>query len=130
MKSDEIVSAQVVLVAASGARLGPGTRITSENVVDWAPSVESIERVSVAFEVAGFDVGVCVGNSFSITGTVLLFESCFGTGLRKTSGGVQFAHGGVELFAENVPSELQADIDTVTFTPPPDFGPGADASFL
>lgn len=129
MKPDTTVSAQVVLVAADGARPGPGTRITSENIHEWAPSAETIERVSGHFGAIGFAVGNCVGNSMSITGPVRLFESCFRVKLRKAGGGVQFAGGHYELASERIPSVLRAQIAAITFAPPPDFGPGAASSF-
>lgn len=125
-----MVSAQVVLAAAGGARSGPQTRITSENIRDWAPSTETIARVSEVLRGMGFEVGKYVGNSFSITGAVRLFESRFRTKLRETGGGVRFADGGYELAAGKIPSALRAQISAITFTPPPDFGPGANSSFV
>lgn len=129
MNSEKIVSAQVVLTAAGGARPGPQTRITSENIREWAPSAETIVRVSGELRGMGFTVGECVGNSISITGPARLFEACFRTKLRETGGGVQFEGDGYELAAEKIPSALQAQISAITFTPPPDFGPGATSSF-
>ena len=129
MDADKIISAQVVLAAASGARPGPRTTITSENIAEWAPSSETIVRVSAELRNAGFEVGGCVGNNMSITGAVRLFESYFHAQLREADGGVQF-NDGCELAARKIPSELRKQIAAVTFTPPPDFGPGADASFM
>ena len=130
MNSDQIVSAQVVLMAASGARPGPRTHITSANIGDWTPSAETVARVAGKLDDLGFTIGGCVGNSFSITGPARLFESSFHTRLRETGGGVQFADGGWELAAEKIPAALQAQVAAVTFTPPPDFGPGtATGSF-
>jgi len=130
MKPDEVVSAQVILAAASGARPGPQTRITSENIRDWTPSEDAIARVSEDLRGRGFEIGNAVGNSMSITGSVRLFESTFHTKLREArDGGVQFADAGSELAAEKIPAALRRQIAAVTFTPPPDFGPGATASF-
>lgn len=130
MNSEKIVSAQVVLTAADGARPGPRTRITSKNIHKWVPSAETIARVSGELHDLGFAVGACVGNSLSITGAARLFELCFRTKLRESGqGGVQFAEGR-ELAVEKIPTALQAQIATVTFMPPPDFGPGAGASFM
>jgi hypothetical protein len=131
MNPETIVSAQVVLAAASGARPGPQTRITSENVGEWAPSAETIVRVSHALRDMGFEVGECVGNSIAITGPARLFESRFHTKLRDVArGGVQFAGGGYELAPEKIPLALRPQVIAVTFTPPPDFGPGRNSSFL
>ncbi len=130
MDHKRIVSAQVVLVAASGAKPGSQTRITSENIREWLPSVETIIRVSSELRGRGFDVGECVGNSISITGAVRIFELYFHTKLQETAGGVQFEDEGYELAAEKIPSALRAQIAAVTFTPPPDFGPGTASSFM
>ena len=130
MKPETIISAQVVLVAASGARPGPKSRITSENIREWAPAAETIVRVSGELRGMGFEVGECVGNSISITGAARLFESCFRTKLRETGGGIQFAGEGYELAPEKIPAALRPQIVAVTFTPPPDFGPGAASSFV
>jgi len=118
------VSAQVVLAAAGGARPGPKTRITSDNIQAWLPSPETVVRVSGALGDLGFEVGQCVGNSLSIAGPVRLFESCFRTRLRERGAGIRFAHGGEELAADRIPAELRAQVVAITFTPPPDFGPG------
>ena len=130
MNPEKIISAQVVLAAAGGACPGPQTRITSENIRDWVPSAETILRVSGALRGMGFEIGECVGNNFSITGAVRLFESCFRTKLREAGGRVQFAGDGDALAAEKIPSALRAQIAAITFTPPPDFGPGAASSFV
>lgn len=129
MNLNTIVSAQVVLIAASGAHPGPQTRITSENIHEWVPSAEAILRVSNAFRNMGFTVGECVGNSISISGAVRLFESCFRAKLREAGGGVQFEGQGYELAANKIPSALRAQIAAVTFTPPPDFGTDTASSF-
>ena len=130
MNAEKLVNAQVVLIAAGGARPGPHARITSENVREWLPSAETIVRVSGDLRDMGFEVGECVGNSFPITGPARLFESSFRTKLRAAAGGgVQFAGDGAELASEKIPSALRRQIAAVTFTPPPDFGPGAAASF-
>lgn len=129
MKSDKIVSAQVVLAAAGGARPGPQTRITAENIHEWTPSAETVTRLTGELRAMGFEVGACVGNSMAITGAARLFESGFRTKLRESGrGGVQFADGGFELAPAKIPAVLQKQIAAVTFTPPPDFGPGAMSS--
>jgi hypothetical protein len=130
MNAKKIVSAQVVLVAASGARPDPQDRITSENIDDWVPAVETVVGVSGAFRSMGFEVGECVGNSLSITGAVRLFQLHFRTKLREAGGGVQFAGDGYELASEKIPPTLRAQIAAITFTPPPDFGPGPTSSFV
>jgi hypothetical protein len=124
MNPGKIVSAQVVLAAAGGARPGPRTHITTENIHEWIPSAETTARVSGELRDMGFEVGEPVGNNISIAGPVRLFEAVFGTKLRDADGGVQFVNG-YELAAEKIPRALRRQIVAVTFTPPPDFGPGA-----
>jgi len=128
MKLERIVSAQVVLAATGGARPGPQTRITSENIHQWTPPAQAVTRIAETLRAAGFEVGTFVGNSMSITGPVRLFESCFRTKLREVAGSVEFSEG-AELSAEKLPSELRADVVAVTFTRQPDFGPGTPSSF-
>jgi hypothetical protein len=130
MKPEKIVSAQVVLCAANGARPGPQSRITSENIREWLPSEQIIAHASAAMRSMGFEVGECIANSFSITGTVTLFESSFATKLREIGHSVQFVGDGNELAAEKIPAALRAHVAAITFTPPPDFGPGAASSFM
>ena len=129
MNPEKIVSAQVILPAAGGARPGLHTRITAENIHEWTPSAESIARVSGALRSLGFTIGECVGNSFAITGAARIFEAHFGTKLAEAGGGMQFAGDGRELAAAKIPAPLRAQIAAITFTPPPDFGPGGTASF-
>lgn len=125
MKPEKIVSAQIVLPAASGAHPGPQTRITSENIQKWTPSAEAVERVSKKLQNNGFEVGGCVGNSFSITGPARLFESYFQTKLQEDRrGGLKFAGDDYELPKQKIPAALRGEIAAVMFTPPPDFGPG------
>lgn len=128
MNPDKTVSAQVVLAAASGARPGPRSRITSANIHEWVPSPEAIARVTGALRDMGFEVGKCIGNSCSIAGPVRLFELSFRTKLRETvDGGVQFADRGLELSGKKIPAGLKALIATITFMPPQDFGPGTSS---
>jgi len=128
VKPEQIVSAQIVLAAAGGARPGPQTRITSANIRQWKPSSEAVRRVSDELLKMGFTVGECIGNSFSITGPVRLFESRFKTRLRVPGkGGPRFAEDGYELAPKKIPLGLQGQIAAITFTSPPDFGPGADS---
>jgi hypothetical protein len=128
MNPEKTVSAQVVLPAASGARPGPQTRITSKNLREWTPSPENIEHVAGALRRMGFNVGHTVGHSFSITGPARLFESAFGTKLSEEGKGVKFAGDGYELAQKKIPAALRDHIAAITFTPPPDFGPGATGS--
>jgi hypothetical protein len=74
----------------------------------------------------GFEVGNFVGNSLSITGPARLFETIFHTKLQEDGkSGLKFGGNSYELPKEKIPSALRAEIAAVTFTPPPDFGPGS-----
>jgi hypothetical protein len=127
MSAERDVSAQVVLRAASGARPDAGARITSANVAAWLPSPEAVAEVSSALRGMGFDVGPCVGNSLSIAGRGELFERRFGARLALDGGGARFAEHGHELPAAALPVSIRAHVAAITFTPPPDFGPGAES---
>lgn len=126
--SKQTVSAQVVLIAASGKHPDKDSRITTANINEWLPSPEVVFRVGQAFRVLGFEVADPVGISFSISGPVHLFESVFKTHLRRlTSGAIQFSTGGqdssYELDREKIPRDLRKYVSAITFTPPPAFGP-------
>lgn len=86
------------------------------------------ERAQRAFLAHGFDVGNCVGNSFSITGTAQDFRAVFGVALtQRTDGGVA-ANGGPcpdGLPLQQLPESLRALVLAVVFSEPPAFGPGA-----
>jgi len=81
-----------------------------------------------AFTAAGFDVGAVVGNSFSISAPASVFENLFKTHLRhKQEGGIVSARvqesGSFELPPQALPWSVAKNVQAVTFTPPPDFGP-------
>lgn len=124
---NEVVSAQVVLRSAGGPRLPHG--VTAENVRNLAPPPGAVALARKAFEENGFSVTSVVGNSFSITGPVQLFQDRLHTRIERESatGALKATHpdGSVacELPTGALPSEVRSIIETVTFTPPPDFGP-------
>ena len=125
----EIISAQVILASASDKRADGQTAITSENIQDFQPTTETAAVVRRAFAAAGFDVGPMMGNSFSITAPVGAFQKFFKTRLGRTArSGIQSIRedGSVseELPLENLPEAITRHVVAVTFTPPPDFGPG------
>jgi hypothetical protein len=121
-------SAQVVLRPASGQTIRGDVPITSQNLKDYLPSQENAARVKQFFAGAGFEVGLLVGISFSITAAVELFESTFQTRLRLEERGGVTALGpnrtaSYELPLQALPHEIANNIEAVTFTPPIDFGP-------
>jgi hypothetical protein len=126
--ANEQISAQVVLRPADGRELTGHEVITSETVERYRPSPEAVSQVAEFLRAAGFQVSEEVGISFSITGPRPLFERLFGMGLehRRRSGidTVQTPAGGLELPLDRLPPDVARFVQAVTFTPPPDFGPG------
>lgn len=130
-RKKETLSAQVVLRAAGGRAPDAETAVTAENVHEYTPAPETAEAARRAYAEAGFEVGAVVGNSFSITAPATTFEKVFkvktsrdeaeGVKARGASGG---AEAGYELPLDKLPAGLARGVAAVTFTPPPDFGPG------
>jgi hypothetical protein len=122
---ERTLSAQVLLRAASGRELKGDTAITAETLEHYLPSPEGARRARETLSQAGFETGPLVGNSFSITAPRATFEKFFRTRIRETEkGSWEFASsGGMELSGAALPKELAADVEAVTFTPPPDYGP-------
>ena len=79
MSSPELISAEIILKSKSGkSMLAPGVVVTSENVFEFAPKEDSINKLSEILQEIGFNV-VCGMNSISIEGTKVLFENIFKT---------------------------------------------------
>lgn len=121
------VSAQVVLKAAD--RSVTGENITSENVRRAMPSEDDVRKATSHFKELGFKVEHAFGNSFSISGPSALFENVFKTKLStEEKGGLKAkdASGSksLELPLANLPNDVEKILETVTFSEPPDFGPG------
>jgi len=127
-RSKKVLSAQVVLRAASGKRIH-GAAITAANIADYMPSPEVVSRAAALFEKLGFQVSNAVANSFTITAPQAVFEKVFGVRLRQTKEGSVKATpkdakvSDYELPISGLPRELRDLLEAVTFTPPPDFGP-------
>jgi hypothetical protein len=125
-KKQHSLSAQVVLKAASG-KSPAGQAITSENIREYLPSQESIRIARSALTEAGFEVGNVVANSFSITAPTATFEKVFGARIRRDPqrGVTEAGQGGtLELPLKKLGRDVAGVIEAVTFSPPPDFGPG------
>lgn len=128
LSKQQIISAQVVLRPASGKSIRGNVPITSHNLTDYLPSHEAATKALKAFASYGCTVGSLVGNSFTITAPVEVFESTFKTRLQVDAKGTILAKGGskaasLELPLHALPPEISDNIEAVTFTPPPDFGP-------
>ncbi len=123
------LSAQVILKPASGQSSIAPENITAENVHQIMPSAEDFENAQKSFKDSGFEVEGGFANSFSITGDKKLFEKTFETKIWqnekeafKTQAENDAESG--ELPLENMPKEIKKVVETITFTEPPDFGPG------
>lgn len=124
LDKNEIISAQVILLPASGQRIGPDIQITSGNLEKCAPPPEAYGIVTGIFKKNGVEIGPIVGVSFSITATVRLFESIFNTTLKRTvKDGIECVGEGLNLPLNNLSDHVRSLIQAVTFTEPPDFGP-------
>ena len=128
LENQQTVSAQVVLRSASGRRVGGEAAITAETIREFAPSQDTVARATEAFAAMGFKVGPMIGISFSITAPVDAFEKVLRTRLRLAErGGVEAVEedgsGSYELPLDSLPEQIADLVETVTFTPPPDFGP-------
>jgi hypothetical protein len=125
----ETISAQVVLRPASGKAVGQSA-ITAENIADYAPSPDAVARTTRAFGEAGFEVGPVVGTSFSITAPLATFEKVFDLKLQRDErGGLKAVSGkgkpSYELPMPKLSKDVVEQIEAVTFTRPPDFGPSS-----
>lgn len=109
---DELVSALIVLQPAA-ADLGGTEEITTATLDAYLPDPDADHTIRAYFDSAGFRVEPRVGLSEAIVGPRSLFERTFGAAIGSD----------LELPLDRLPSDVQRGIRTVTFTPPPDFGP-------
>jgi subtilase family serine protease len=118
-----LISAQVVLKPKSGTMSKPES-ITSENLESFLPDATRASQTREHFESLGFEVGALVGNSFSITASRKKFEQHFHTKILHNNQFTSLEDGSLELPIADLPDEVKAIIDAVSFSTPPDFGPG------
>jgi len=79
MSFPELISAEIILKSKSGkSMLAPGVVVTSENVFEFVPKKDTMNKISEILQDIGFDV-VCGINSISIECTKTLFENIFKT---------------------------------------------------
>ena len=118
----EQLSAEVVLGGPAGA---PREAISSSNLAQHQPDPLRAGRIRDWFQDRGFDTTDLHGISFSITGPRHLFEETCATHLGADEG----SRPGVDVVdlpaPTGLPGDLADDVVAVTFTPPPDFGPGS-----
>jgi hypothetical protein len=109
--TEPLRSALVVLLP------GPVTT-AGQRASEAPPPRQVVEQVTSAFAARGFQVGPCVGISFSITADASLFERTFGVDPQSK----RFR--GPELPMDRIGPEISQLVDAVTVTEPPAFGPG------
>ena len=128
MNEDIRISALVVL-RPENDRATSG-QITSEVVGSYMPARAAVEATTSFFAERGFDVSDVVAISFSITASRSLFEDLFGQEVQveRRRGGelssVRLTSGSLEFSLSALPKDISRNLQAVTFTPPPDFGPG------
>lgn len=113
-KTEKSLSAEVALRSASGKSFTGQTAITSQNIADYAPARDVVEKARRAFTDLGFEVSDPAGLGFSITAPASVFRKVFK--IKSIPAG--------ELPKGALPNELAENLVAVTFSPPPDFGPG------
>ena len=125
MDDDINLSALVVL---RPEREGRGGAIDSQNLGEHLPSRKAIEESTQYFRSQGFGISDVVGISFSIEGRRSLFEQLFDQklNLRGDRDRITSARAGSELEFDlrALPDTVTRHLLAVTFTSPPDFGPG------
>lgn len=117
-----LISAQVSLKPKSGTMPKPES-ITSENLELFMPDATRASQTRAHFEILGFEVGALVGNSFSITAPRKTFEQCFHAKIEYKNQHANLKDGSLELPVIDLPDEVQATVQAVSFSAPPDFGP-------
>jgi hypothetical protein len=84
----------------------------------------SARRVQDHLRSLGFDVGPLVGTSFSITAPVDLFRRSFGDDRPFAADEPRPAGDApLDLPVDRLPDEAARAVRSITFSPPPDFGP-------
>lgn len=92
----------------------------SAQVVLSAPGRHRASAVMRHFAENGFDVGPMVGTSFAISGSAELFSSFFGLPRGAKPEDI-FRPEALPTLVP--PASLRDDVESILFTPPPDFGP-------
>jgi hypothetical protein len=93
--------------------------VTSANLARHAAAPEAVEELSSYFAAQGFEVGPFVGTSFAISAPARLFRHTFGPD--QPSG----ERDSLEFDTKALPRRLRRHLRAISFSEPPDFGPGA-----
>jgi hypothetical protein len=127
---EPLLSAQVLLRPRGAETTSP---ITAETLPEHEPDPEVAATLARYFRGERFDVGGLVGIGFAITAVRSRFEAVFGVRLSLEWAGegrlrrVTTDAGQLELPLARLPDHVAEHLLAVTFTPPPDFGPGSFA---
>lgn len=119
--NDPTLSAVVTILPKDQRRTA-----TPESGIPLSEDLRAIGLAKSRFTSAGFEVHAPFTGKFSIGAKRSVFEEFFGEPLvvddsqllRKVTN----KDGGFELPLKNMPEDLQGLVDSVEFTPPPDFG--------
>ncbi len=113
----DVLSALVILQPSDPS--AAGEPITSANLGRHTPSPGAVGELMEFFRSRGFEVGPFVGISFSITAPESTFRSVFDADLPTG------ARGDLEFDVGSLPADVRRHLQAVSFSEPPDFGPGA-----
>ncbi len=121
--TDDVLSAMVIVRAASGRRLSDSGAIDAASLPEHVAAPADVVAVQKVYAAQGFEVGPYVGISFSITARRSQFETAFAVKLKVgRDGAVTVSRQGKSLGIELPLDELRASvrdvIETITFTPP------------
>jgi hypothetical protein len=119
--ADPLLSALVVLAPA--AERDADAPVHAGNLADALPDAAGAERARAHFGAEGFEVSEVVATAFSITGPRSLFQRCLGPSAAPDAA-LRGAHEDLALPLERLPRAVASVVREITFTPPPDFGPG------
>ena len=117
------ISAQVILKPKAG-QMPAAESITAENLESFMPDANLAATTRAHFESLGFEIGELVANSFSITASRKTFEQHFHAKIEVTEQHTALKGGNLELPISTLPKDVRSSITAVSFSAPPDFGPG------
>lgn len=110
LSAGESISAEVILFGASGKSLHRSTEpITSENIEDFLPSAENINKATEVLVSLGFDVQVA-DTSLTITASSNVFETTFNIKIQVDDSNKLSVVG-----VPNIPELLKPFVDTIVF---------------
>jgi hypothetical protein len=87
------------------------------------PDPASARQVQDHLRSLGFEVGALIGTSFSITAPVDLFRRSFGDEAAIDTAASHGDTAEVDLPTDLLPDDAARSVRSITFAPPPDFGP-------